>query len=95
MWEPVLGGNREQASEATSLMTDPRATHYWNDEFIVGNHFRDLNFGRVAWDIYFLYGAEANWQTLPEPLIRSGVTIFAQREQLESDLTTLWEELDQ
>ena len=88
----MLGGRRSQATEATNLMPDSRVQHFWNDEFIAGEHFREFNFGRAAWDIYFLYASDAIWQEMPEPLISSGYTVYAFRDQLEEDLTDLWQE---
>lgn len=87
----MLGGRRRHAVAATGLLPDPRVQHFWNDQFIVGNHFREAAFGRTAWDIYFLYGPEATWQETPEPLISSGFTVYAERRQLLTDFTALRE----
>lgn len=91
VWEPMLGGRRDHALEATALMPDPRVHHFWNDQFIVGNHFREAAFGRTAWDIYFLYGSEAEWAAMPGPQISSGFTIYSRRDQLLTDFTALLE----
>jgi hypothetical protein len=85
----MLGGKRRHAVEASGLIDDPRVQHFWNETFIAGGHFRDLNFGRIAWDIYFLYGREARWQGMPEPLLSTGFTVYAKRKQLLADLEAL------
>ena len=94
VWEPTLGARRNRAVEATTLMPDPRVRHYWNDDFIAGDHFNEHAFGRTAWDIYFLYGPEATWQEDPDPLIISGYTVIRERSALEIELTDLWQEME-
>lgn len=91
VWEPLLGGRRNHAVEASGLMPDPRVQHFWNEPFIVGDFYRDAALGRIAWDIYFLYGPEAEWQETPEPLLSSGYTVYAKRQQLQADFTALLE----
>lgn len=89
VWEPMLGGKRGDALEAMRLIDDPRVTHYWNDEFLAGEHFRAANYGRIAWDIYYLFGPEAVWQSLPNPILSSGATVYHTRSQLQRDLDDL------
>ena len=91
VWEPMLGGKRHHAVAAISLIDDPRVSHYWNDEFIAGEYFREANYGRIAWDIYFLSGPEAVWEIMPEPIISSGATVYTYRSQLQGDLNRLLE----
>ena len=92
VWEPMLGARRHHADDAMELISDSRVQHYWNDDFIVGEHFKDHHFGRTAWDIYFLYGPEAVWQEEPEPLIISGFTVIRKRQALQDALLELWQE---
>ncbi len=94
VWEPMLGGRREQAVEATSLMPDSRVRHFWNETFIVGQFFQDAAYdrtamGRPVWDIYFLFGSEATWQQQPGPLLSSGFTVFGRRDQLGREFMAL------
>ncbi len=89
VWEPMLGGRRAHAAEAAGLIADPRVAQFWNDEFIAGEYFKEALFGRTAWDIFFLYGNEARWEDEPEPLIRSGYTVYAERERLQEALADL------
>jgi hypothetical protein len=49
VWEPTLGARRNHADDATELISDPRVRHYWNADFIVGEFFKDHDFGRTAW----------------------------------------------
>lgn len=89
VWEPMLGGRRRNAEEATTLIADPRVKQFWNDEFVAGEFFKEAAFGRTAWDIYFLYGPEANWEEAPAPLVSSGFTVYSSRQQLQMDLAQL------
>lgn len=95
VWEPMLGGRRTNALEATGLLPDPRVRHFWNEDFIVGNHYSEAAFGRTAWDIYFLYGPDAVWEERPEPLISSGFTVIGQRRQLQEDFSAILERIPQ
>ena len=46
----------------------------------------------VAWDVYYLYGPDAVWETIPSPLVGSGGTIIREREKLEMEVSTLLKE---
>ena len=46
-------------------------------------------FGSVAYDIYYLYGPEAQWDIKPSPLVSSGYTVMAKRDQLKKDIGLL------
>ena len=69
-------------------MTDARVTHLWDGQRIVGRWFaqqeeyRRQVIGPIAWDIYFLYGPEADWDLIPSPLIDSGYTIIGKSRDL-------------
>jgi hypothetical protein len=75
-----------------SLITDDRVIHFWDQPRESGRWFAQQGFypfGDTAWDIYFLYGPEAVWETTPEPLLSSGYTIIVQRDRLIEDITPL------
>jgi hypothetical protein len=46
----------------------------------------------IAWDVYYLYGPEATWETVPSTLSGSGETIYRERETLKTQLLTLLNE---
>ncbi len=63
------GDSLEAAQQATKLVSDERALHFWDGSGALGRQF-----GRVvplpggkkfAWDIYFVFGAGAEWKTEP------------------------------
>ena len=53
---------------------------------------RTADFGPLVWDISFLYGPDAVWEDIPEPLVISGYAIIARREDLENNLLQPLEE---
>lgn len=89
VWEPMLGARRNHADDAAELIPDPRVQHYWNDDFVAGQFFKDHDSGRTAWDIYFLYGPDAAWESEPEPLLLSGRTVIRHRQALQDTLLGL------
>lgn len=58
-----------------NLLTDPRASHFWDDGKVLGNFYQE-QFGLkqtetpgILWDVYVLYDAEAIWKdTPPKPV---------------------------
>ena len=70
VWAPVLKTDtREAAAQATRLIPDLRARHYWDSELCLGRRFADVvplpRKGRLAWDVYFGNGADAQWKEAP------------------------------
>ena len=93
-WFAMLPGDRRAAWDP-ALMSDPRVTHYWDDERVLGRWFADnvgFSGGSVAWDVYYLYGPDTTWDQMPRPLISSGYTLFGERSRLTSDLEFLFAE---
>ena len=89
----MLPGDARQKWEA-DLMSDPRVTHLWDTEKLAGRFFAEHEgflFGPVAYDIYYLYGPEAQWDIKPSPLVSSGYTVMAKRIQLKEDISRLLE----
>lgn len=87
----MLGADARQKWE-DDLMTDPRVTQWWDEEKEAGRFFagqEQFMFGSVAYDIYYLYGQEAQWDVKPSPLVSSGYTVMAKREQLKADVLRL------
>ena len=74
----------------SDVLPDPRVTHFWDEERIAGKWFAKnisglpprATWGGIAWDIYFLYGPEAQWHDAPQPLLIYGRTIVTYFDQL-------------
>ncbi len=89
----LLGDDRSNVD--ANLIPDARATHFWDPDRLLGTWFpkqeeyKSLTFGPIAWDIYFLYGADAKWEDTPEPLVTSGRTVISKSANLEKSLNQL------
>jgi hypothetical protein len=89
-WLPMLYGDKRSAWDA-AILPDARVRHYWDEERIVGQWFaRQVDgYEGTSWDIYYLYGPDATWDTVPGPLIGSGATIIGERQTLEAQIVPL------
>ena len=72
-------------------MPDLRVTHFWDGKQVLSQWFASQvdGYQDVSWDMYYLYGPEAVWKTMPTPLIDSGGTIYRKRDQLEAQINKL------
>ena len=96
VWFEMLSSDSRSRWQG-SLMTDSRVVHYWDADKVVGRwfadqeDFRDMVFGPIAWDIFFLFGPESEWDAAPSPLVESGYTIVSRRRDLEKSIIPLLE----
>jgi len=67
IWLPILpNDDRAAAEKRSSEFADPRLTYFWDGHRLTGRVWqRVLDLSGIAWDIYFLYGAEARWESEP------------------------------
>ena len=80
------------------ILSDGRVTEFWDDEGALGDWFgqhreeMELGFfgGAVVWDASLLFGPEATWQEIPQPLEEFGYTIIGDRQALQRSLEALW-----
>jgi hypothetical protein len=86
----MLGGDAREEWNGNT-MPDPRVTHFWDGETQVGQWFaKEVDgYEGIAWDVYYLYGPDAIWNSIPSPLISSGGTIYHERKQLEAQMQNL------
>ncbi len=89
----LVGDDRSKVD--VDLIPDPRATHYWDSERLLGTWFsqqqeyKSVTFGPIAWDTYFLYGPDAKWDEVPEPLKTFGRTVISKSGNLEKSFSQL------
>ena len=90
VWLPMLGGDAREEWNGTT-MPDPRVTHFWDGELQAGQWFAKQveGYDGVSWDVYYLYGPDAVWETIPSPLLGSGRTIFSERQALQMQVSTV------
>jgi len=74
-----------------TLLPDARVKHFWDGELEVARWFaRQVDgYEGVSWDMYYLYGPDATWTTIPAPLAGSGGTIYREREMLRTQVSAL------
>ncbi len=93
VWEPILPSDARSEWDAR-LMSDPRITHFWDEETVSGQWFdqqgflESYNLG-VIWDSYMLFGPDATWDMVPSPLISEGYPVIFSSQQLETDILPL------
>ena len=86
VWFSMVRGDKRSAFNPR-LLTDPRVTHLWDEEKIVGRWFGE-NFelegcdNEVLWDAFFVFGPDAVWMNKPGPLENCGFPIFKERRTL-------------
>ena len=90
----MLPGDRRSAWD-TEVMPDRRVTHLWDEQRLTGRWFAQHlnNAQEIIWDGYLLYGPDAKWETLPEPLIGSSTgTVIGRGEVLQQQIIPLLKE---
>ena len=68
VWGPMLGGEKEEdAREATALLPDPRAIHYWTGAHSLAEALsapaglKD----ELAWDTFLVFPPGSRWGDVP------------------------------
>lgn len=77
MWLPTLPGDTKALIDQR-VLSDPRVTYYWDPNRIVGDWFsqRVTHQPGTTWDAFFLYGAEARWDSTLGAPVASGSSII-------------------
>ena len=90
VWLQMLPTITRDTWDAT-IMPDGRVKHFWDGELDAARWFaREVDgYEGVSWDMYYLYGPDAEWETVPTPLIDSGGTIYREREALRTQVSSL------
>jgi hypothetical protein len=90
VWLPMLGGDAREKWDGRT-MPDIRVTHFWDGELQIGQWFAEQveGYRGVSWDTYYLYGPGSKWETVPSHLVGSAGTIYAERERLKMQISTL------
>ncbi len=68
VWIPAIAGDDyAAANRAMRLVPDERARHYWDGSQELGDAFSPVLGirSRMAWDVYLLFGADADWNDTP------------------------------
>jgi len=66
---PILRGDREESvPTAITRLPDSRASYFWDGSGEMAHAYSRvlrLPAGRPAWDVYLLFGREADWKSEP------------------------------
>jgi len=68
IWDPIFGGKFDnETKKLSSSFPDKRISYFKDPDSLAGNLWeRVLKTEReIAWDVYLLYGAEAQWDKEP------------------------------
>lgn len=70
VWSSQLGAEERHVAEATTLLSDPRARHFWDPGRRVGRLFQPvLETDGAAWDVWMLFDRETVWEKGERPEI--------------------------
>jgi hypothetical protein len=63
----------------------PSARHYWDDDWATGRWVAEHDLGGLGYqgavyDAYFLFGPNATWDDVPQPLVASGQPVVGASE---------------
>ena len=91
VWVPFLGANRESAHVSQGVIADPRVLQFWDGAALTSNWFaKNVDHSSFpAWDVYYLYGPNASWATIPEPLVSSGGSVIGESSRLKGAIEPL------
>jgi hypothetical protein len=68
VWDPIFGGKFDNAAKDLSRsFSDKRVSYYKDPDSLAGTLWkRVLQIdNEIAWDVYFIYGANARWENEP------------------------------
>lgn len=90
VWFNMLPGD-DRARLDTRVLSDPRATNYWDEQKVVGTWYsQQVTRSRgTTWDAFFLYGPQARWTDVPGPIVTSGGPVIGARDKLAAGLEQL------
>jgi hypothetical protein len=74
------------------VIDDARVVHFWDEQRVVGRWFAEQarwDEGDVMWDVFFLYGPEAEWGERPSEPLAHGGTIENAAAELVRQVDTL------
>lgn len=92
IWLPFLGATKGAADVSERVLPDVRVIHYWDNAAETSAWFadnvEDID-AKAWWDVYYLYGPDAQWTDVPGPLVASGGTVIGRSSELKEAITPL------
>ena len=96
IWMPMLPTDARDEWD-DQLLADPRVTHLWDADRIVGRWLADnpnldlRDTGEIVWDAFLLFGPEAIWERAPSGLLAWGGPLVGRFSELADTLAPLLE----
>ncbi|MCZ6529203.1 MAG: mercury(II) reductase [Chloroflexi bacterium] len=94
VWFNMYPGDHRSNWRA-DLLSDPRVTNFWDEGKLVGRWVVEQKIvdhpRSILWDAYLLFGPEAKWEDLPEPLIGWGKPVYHRRHKLRKEILPMIE----
>jgi Clp amino terminal domain, pathogenicity island component len=81
----TLGPPSTGPSTKTPAMVDPRVTHLWDTDNVVGQEFLErfgADFGGLDYDFFLLFDRVATWGPTPPRPVSSGATVIGDSDRL-------------
>ena len=74
-----------------TILDDERVKQYWDGEGITGTYFAEADFGGLGYsgfvyDVYYVFGPEAEWADSPERPTGARVPVVSYVDQLLADI---------
>jgi hypothetical protein len=90
VWTEKLFGDSRAKWDGGGLF-DSRVVHLWDEADVSGRWFVEQLPGYRGgdWDTYLLFGPDAQWTTIPGPLIGSGSPVIDLADQLKQQIQPL------
>lgn len=68
VWAPKNGGRQQDVGRVTKIVTDPRATQYWDGHRVVTDAYdRMFGLSGPCAGIFILYGRQTRWESTAPP----------------------------
>ncbi len=86
IWEPMLPSDGSSRMKP-SMLDDERLVQYWDQERVTGKWYtanaKDCpNLGAVAWDAFYVYGADGKWDEVATQPIACGTPVIQAKDEL-------------
>jgi hypothetical protein len=73
-------------------MVDPRVTHLWDADGVIGEEFLErfgVDFGGLDYDFFLLFDRNASWTQHPPRPVSSGATVISESDRLADSTSAL------
>ena len=92
IWLPFLGATQGAADVSERVLPDSRVVHLWDGAALTSDWFAanvENTDVKAWWDVFYLYGEDAEWEDVPGPLVASGGTIIGRSSELKEAVTPI------